>query len=180
LKWSNKGAGTAFSGTAISNYAFVGSSKSATGAYFSTGDSTYGYDGVLGTANGGAAGVGGLGYHGSAGVDGISDSGNGVYAASTSGFGAYIVSSSYAGALIGTFGTTNYALQADSATSGGYPFAAVNEADGGQFAVDNLGNGFFSGLVYTSGSCNKGCDKRTGSGNTRCAPVSRRSKMRVK
>jgi hypothetical protein len=164
LKWSNTGTGTAFSGTAISTYAFLGSSQSATGAYFSSKDTTHGYDGVLGTVNGGLAGVGGYGYNGSTGTEGVSDSGDGVHASSGTGIGLNAVSTSGVGAFAITNTDSNYALEAGNTASNGPPFLAYNSADGGYFGVDHLGDGEFSGYVFTIGSCNIGCDRTHGIG----------------
>ncbi|MBD5657137.1 MAG: hypothetical protein IAI50_18455 [Candidatus Eremiobacteraeota bacterium] len=136
LTETNKGksGGPAISGVSTSGNGVIGQTNSNTG-------SNPVHAGVYGIANNGAwAGVYGVGNGAS----------HGVFGASTG----------YPGVRGDSFNTSGAAaIQATADASGGYPFAALNTVDGGVFTVDHLGNGQFTGLVYTAGDCSNGCSR---------------------
>jgi hypothetical protein len=66
---------------------------------------------------------------------------NGLFAYASDNSGAWIVNDT----------DSYYNLFAQATTSGGYPFAAVNSANGTEFYVDPEGDGSFTGTVYAAG-----------------------------
>ena len=64
--------------------------------------------------------------------------------------GAYAYASGRNGGFFENGTSSYYALFGYSDVSGGFPLGAQNAVDGGSFYVDSVGDGFFSGSVFSS------------------------------
>jgi hypothetical protein len=100
------------------------------------------------------------GGRGNVGVAGSSNNGFGVSGSSTTYIGVQGTATSGAGmsAQVGS-GDSVQAIQVIGGTtdSFGYSFVAFDSNQVDKIVFDNAGNAFFSGQVFTSGSCNIGC-----------------------
>jgi hypothetical protein len=143
----NTSSGGAIKGNASSGIGVYGFSKSTWGVYGVTHGNTGGVygasssaDGVVGSTTGsGRNGVEGESGSGD-GVYGYSGSGNGVGGYSPTGHGGYFESDSGA-----------YTLEVVNDASVGDPFDAYNSNTGAFFAVDQSGDGYFTGSVSATG-----------------------------
>jgi len=133
LQETNKGTtnGPAIAGISNTGSGLVGQSNTTAG---------YPYAGVYGSSSKGA-------------WAGVIGQGTGMV------HGVYGMSTDFPGVRADSGSATFFALEANSSVSGGEPFIATNTADGGQFSVDNHGNGSFTGLVFTAGACKSGCSR---------------------